>query len=52
MDSSNAGVLIKNAQHQHNFNRENHQGERNTLYVLILTVVTMFAEIIAGTIYG
>jgi len=39
-------------QHQHNFVSLNQQGERNTWYVLILTVVTMLAEIIAGTLYG
>jgi len=43
---------IKSWQHAHEFNKNNDQGERNTLYVLILTVITMFAEIIAGTIYG
>ena len=43
---------LKPWQHQHDFSNQNQQGERNTLYVLILTVVTMFAEIIAGSIYG
>ena len=43
---------IKSWQHPHEFNKANEQGERNTLYVLILTMVTMFAEIIAGTLYG
>lgn len=43
---------IKQWQHSHEFNRDNEKGERNALYVLILTLVTMFAEIIAGTVYG
>lgn len=38
--------------HQHQFTQQNQSGERSTLYVLILTVVTMVAEIIAGTVYG
>jgi cation diffusion facilitator family transporter len=52
MNDHKANVSINNWQHSHDFNRENQQGERNTLYVLILTVVTMLAEIIAGTVYG
>jgi len=39
-------------QHKHPFSQTNNQGERNTLYVLYLTVITMVAEIIAGTVYG
>ena len=38
--------------HKHEFAAHNSSGERNTAIVLLLTVVTMFAEIIAGTIYG
>ncbi|MEZ8454301.1 CDF family Co(II)/Ni(II) efflux transporter DmeF [Vibrio cyclitrophicus] len=38
--------------HQHNFSSHNIQGEKRTFYVLLLTVVTMIVEIIAGTIYG
>ena len=38
--------------HQHNFSSHNQQGEKRTFYVLLLTVVTMVVEIIAGTIYG
>ncbi|ABV87648.1 CDF family Co(II)/Ni(II) efflux transporter DmeF [Shewanella pealeana] len=34
------------------FSTQNSSGERNTFYVLVLTIVTMLAEIIAGTIYG
>ncbi|QIR15511.1 CDF family Co(II)/Ni(II) efflux transporter DmeF [Shewanella aestuarii] len=36
----------------HNFNHHNHEGEKNTRYVLILTVLTMIIEIVAGTVYG
>lgn len=39
-------------QHKHDFSQTNNHGERNTLYVLYLTVITMLAEIIAGTVYG
>lgn len=52
MHNDNSDWSITHWQHAHNFNRDNEQGERNTLYVLILTLVTMIAEIIAGTIYG
>ncbi|MFV8462671.1 CDF family Co(II)/Ni(II) efflux transporter DmeF [Vibrio campbellii] len=38
--------------HQHNFTSHNSQGEKRTFYVLLLTVTTMFIEIIAGTVYG
>ncbi|WP_110457710.1 CDF family Co(II)/Ni(II) efflux transporter DmeF [Shewanella algidipiscicola] len=39
-------------QHTHQFVRLNTDGERNTRYVLYLTLVTMVAEIVAGTVYG
>ncbi|MCE9786869.1 CDF family Co(II)/Ni(II) efflux transporter DmeF [Shewanella chilikensis] len=39
-------------QHKHNFTHHNEQGEKSTKWVLLLTVVTMVAEIAAGTIYG
>ncbi|WP_299496006.1 CDF family Co(II)/Ni(II) efflux transporter DmeF [uncultured Shewanella sp.] len=39
-------------QHKHQYTNINHSGERNTRYVLYLTIITMFAEIIAGTFYG
>lgn len=39
-------------QHSHNFSSINHKGERNTRIVLVLTLVTMVAEIVAGTLYG
>lgn len=39
-------------QHSHDFVSINQQGERRTLWVLGLTIVTMVAEITAGTLYG
>lgn len=39
-------------QHSHNFSSQNRKGERRAYYVLVLTVITMVVEIIAGTIYG
>lgn len=39
-------------QHQHDFIPHNHQGEKRTWYVLILTLVAMVAEIVAGTVFG
>jgi cation diffusion facilitator family transporter len=38
--------------HSHDFSVIHEQGERRTLYVLILTAVTMLIEIGAGTLYG
>jgi cation diffusion facilitator family transporter len=43
---------VKNWQHDHDFAVKNAQGERRTLYVLILTAITMVFEIVAGSIYG
>lgn len=43
---------LDNWQHSHNFSVKNDKGERRTLYVLILTAVTMIVEILAGSIYG
>ncbi|MCA6058423.1 CDF family Co(II)/Ni(II) efflux transporter DmeF [Thalassolituus sp. ST750PaO-4] len=43
---------ISHWQHPHHFSGSNPDGERNTFYVLILTAVTMVAEIIAGAWYG
>ncbi|WP_394148140.1 CDF family Co(II)/Ni(II) efflux transporter DmeF [Shewanella atlantica] len=43
---------IKAWQHQHHFANINNDGERNTRYVLYLTLITMIAEISAGTIFG
>lgn len=39
-------------QHHHNFSVNNDKAERRTQYVLILTAITMVAEIIAGSIFG
>lgn len=39
-------------QHRHEFSIHNAKGERRTLYVLILTAITMVVEIIAGSVYG
>ncbi|MCG9736721.1 cation diffusion facilitator family transporter [Shewanella insulae] len=39
-------------QHSHQFANLNRDGERNTRYVLYLTLFTMIAEIVAGTLYG
>lgn len=39
-------------QHNHDFSVENKKGERRTYYVLILTAITMVAEIIAGSVFG
>ncbi|GIU33113.1 CDF family Co(II)/Ni(II) efflux transporter DmeF [Shewanella schlegeliana] len=41
-----------NCAHKQKFSTQNSAGERNTAYVLVLTIVTMLAEIIAGTVYG
>ncbi|WP_350976340.1 CDF family Co(II)/Ni(II) efflux transporter DmeF [Shewanella sp. AC34-MNA-CIBAN-0136] len=38
--------------HQHNFTSVNEQNVKRTWYVLIITVITMAVEVIAGTIYG
>jgi len=43
---------LKNWQHSHDFNIKNDNAERRTQYVLILTAITMVAEIIAGSIFG
>ncbi|ALR18858.1 CDF family Co(II)/Ni(II) efflux transporter DmeF [Vibrio natriegens] len=40
------------SQHSHDFVSHNHQGERRTFYVLLLTLVTMIVEISAGTLFG
>lgn len=45
-------TVKSNCTHKQNFSSLNSAGERNTAYVLLLTVVTMVAEIVAGTIYG
>ena len=43
---------LENWQHSHDFSVKNAKGEKRTLYVLILTAITMVVEIIAGSIYG
>ncbi len=43
---------LENWQHSHEFSVQNDKGERRTLYVLILTAITMVVEIIAGSVYG
>ncbi len=43
---------LENWQHKHDFSVNNKKGERRTQYVLILTAITMVAEIIAGSIFG
>jgi cation diffusion facilitator family transporter len=43
---------LSNWQHAHDFAVKNAKGERRTLYVLILTAITMVIEIVAGTIFG
>lgn len=46
------GHSLAQWQHSHEFSSQNRDGEKNTRYVLYLTVITMVAEIAAGTIYG
>ena len=43
---------VEKFKHSHDFAIQNNKGETRTKYVLVLTVVTMFVEIIAGSIYG
>ena len=43
---------VKNWQHNHDFSIRNDKGERRTLYVLILTAITMSVEVFAGSIFG
>lgn len=43
---------IEQWQHGHDFSVQNTKGERRTYYVLILTLITMLVEIVAGTVYG
>lgn len=39
-------------EHHHDFSSHNQEGEKRTFYVLLLTLATMVAEIVAGTVYG
>lgn len=43
---------LENWQHSHDYAVKNEKGERRTTYVLILTAITMVAEIVAGSVYG
>ena len=43
---------LEHWEHNHNFSTQNEKGEQRTQYVLMLTAVTMVAEIIAGSVYG
>lgn len=43
---------LQNLQHDHDFSLKNVRGERRTMYVLILTAITMVVEIIAGSVFG
>jgi cation diffusion facilitator family transporter len=43
---------VEQWRHDHNFSVQNSKGERRTYYVLILTLITMIVEIVAGNIYG
>jgi len=43
---------IQQWQQDHDFVISNEQGERRTRYVLLLTAITMVAEIIAGVMFG
>lgn len=43
---------LRNWQHSHIFSLKNERGERRTQLVLMLTLLTMTAEIIAGTVFG
>ena len=43
---------LEHWQHSHQFSVENKKGEQRTLYVLLLTAVTMVVEIVAGRVYG
>lgn len=39
-------------QHAHDFSEDRSRAERNTRIVMLLTAVTMVAEIVAGSVYG
>ncbi len=43
---------IEDLQQDHDFVTVNPHAERRTRYVLLLTIITMVAEIIAGTVFG
>lgn len=43
---------LEKFRHSHEFSVINEKGERRTQYVLVITAVTMTAEVIAGTVFG
>lgn len=52
-DNQTKGSVLKFAtEHHHDFSSHNQGGEKRTFYVLLLTLATMVAEIVAGTVYG
>lgn len=42
----------KTNEHHHDFSTQNQRAERRTVYVLVLTIITMVAELVAGSVYG
>ncbi|GAB4225051.1 MAG: CDF family Co(II)/Ni(II) efflux transporter DmeF [Stanieria sp.] len=44
--------LLEQWQHSHDFSVDRHHAERNTKIVMVLTAVTMVAEIVAGIMFG
>ncbi|WP_096087449.1 CDF family Co(II)/Ni(II) efflux transporter DmeF [Agaribacterium haliotis] len=52
MESKQPHTQQHSETHSHHFNHQSQQGERRTLYVLLLTAVTMIVEIAAGQITG
>jgi len=52
MPASKVQHPLTSWQHNHEFHSEHQQGERRTLYVLVLTAITMVAEVIAGAWFG
>ncbi len=43
---------VKRWEHDHDFTTKNSRGERRTQFVLVITAITMVAEIVAGSVYG
>ncbi|MEM0909733.1 MAG: CDF family Co(II)/Ni(II) efflux transporter DmeF [Pseudomonadota bacterium] len=52
MDNRSSSPSLENWKHGHDFSYHNEKGERRTLYVLIITAVTMVLEIVFGSISG
>ncbi|MGF1590229.1 MAG: CDF family Co(II)/Ni(II) efflux transporter DmeF [Pleurocapsa sp.] len=44
--------LLEQWQHSHDFSVDHHHAERNTKIVMVLTALTMVAEIVAGIMFG